>query len=350
MAPGHTTELDWHGRPVLAWVPDPLGAGLAVDDTTLTAARTALAAVVRADAALPAQWESLARILLRTEGIASSSVEGITAPVAEVFAAELEPGADHDASWIADNLAVVDVAQAAGGPLTDEQLHEWHRRLLRHGYLPDDLVGRYRTSPGWIGGTSPANAAYVPPPADLVPDLMADLVDYASREDVLDPVVQAAVVHAQFETIHPYGDGNGRLGRVLVGWVLARRLGLERVVPPISVLIARDPGGYLSGLWQFREGSLDEWIRWFASIVERAAGATTEVAAEIEALASAWHDRTSGLRADSSARAALDVLVAHPVLTAAVLARELDVSTRSARTALHTLADLGMVEPYEPQR
>lgn len=348
---GGTVHFDWHGRPATAWRPDLLvDVDLALAPASTTAAQRALAAVVRADAALPAAWEAFARILLRTEGIASSSVEGITAPVAEVFAADMAPGRDNDAAWIADNLAVVDHAQRADGDLTHERLHHWHERLLRHGHLPPELIGCYRTSPGWIGGTSPLNAAYVPPPPELVAALMDDLVAFANRVDDLDPVVQAAVVHAQFEAIHPYGDGNGRLGRVLVGWVLRRRLDLDRVTPPISVLIARDPGGYLAGLWHFREGSLDEWVRWFAHVVEHAAAATADVVTQIEDVTKGWSSRTASLRADSSARAALPVLLAHPVLTANVLAGELGVSSRAARSALASLTDLGVVEPYEPKR
>jgi len=85
---------------------------------------------------------------------------------------------------------------------------------------------------------------------------MDDLVAYANT-DHFDPVTHAALLHAQFETIHPYGDGNGRLGRILIGWVLARRRLVDKLPPPISVLIARDPGGYISGLHLFRDGSVD---------------------------------------------------------------------------------------------
>lgn len=131
-------------------------------------------------------------------------------------------------AWVADNLAVVDASLAharSGAALTAADLHRWHTRLMAHAALPDELVGRYRRVQNWIGGAGPRQAAYVPPSPEHVSRLMADLVRVTDTAK-LDPVTLAAVVHAQFEAIHPYGDGNGRLGRVLIGWVLARRCGV----------------------------------------------------------------------------------------------------------------------------
>ena len=143
--------------------------------------------------------------------------------------------------------------------------------MEQRGGLPRHLVGAYRAEQSWVGGTSPRDAAFVPPPPELVHGLMEDLVAFAN-DDSLDPVTQAAVLHAQFEIIHPFGDGNGRIGRVLIGWLLARRLGIA-LPPPVSVLIARDPGGYLAGLTLFRLGQLDPWVEWLAAALERSSDA-----------------------------------------------------------------------------
>jgi Fic family protein len=177
---------------------------------------------------------------------------------------------------------------------------------------------------------------------------MADLVGFANRTDV-DPVVQAAVVHAQFETIHPYGDGNGRLGRVLISWVLARRLGVV-LPPPVSVLIARDPGGYLSGLHQFRDGSVDAYIGWFAEIVGRAGDASVVLGDRVRLLLADWDERLSSLRADAAARRLVGLLPEHPAITSAVAADRLGLSERAARTALEALAERGIVAPMAPLR
>jgi len=206
--------------------------------------------------------------------VASSYIEGVGAPLADVAAAELDPTVGEAAAWVADNLAAVRGAidDAHGGPLDLGTVHGWHRTLMAgSGHLPAHLVGVPRDLQGWIGGTSPLDAVLVTaPPGDIAP-LLDDLIAFANRTDV-DAVTQAAVAHAQFEVIHPYADGNGRAGRVLAGWVLTPRLTLVSP-PPVSVRIAADPGGYLSGLTLYRLGDVDPWVRWFADVV-RAAGET----------------------------------------------------------------------------
>jgi Fic family protein len=344
-ARGRAVSIDWSGRRARAWVPDVVAPWQPSFDAPL--ARTierAAAAVRRADELLPGTWEPIARILLRTEGVASSDIEGLRAPIEAVVAAEVDDAAvDPSAAWVADNLAVVNEAirSARRSPLTIDRLHRWHRRLMRHGTLPAPMVGRFRTAQGWIGGTSPLDAVYVPPPPGEVGGLMADLVRFANRDD-LDVVAQAAVLHAQFETIHPYGDGNGRLGRVLISWLLVRRLGVA-LPPPVSVLVARDPGGYLSGLYQYREGSLDAYVGWFAGVVTRAGDASVVLGERIRDLLEAWRARGDDLRVDSAARRLIEVLPEQPVTTSAAVAARLEVSERAARGALIALGARGIV-------
>lgn len=344
---GSWQRITWRGRNARAWVPDPIAAE-DYDVAAAVARRTerAAAQLRRADELLPVAWEPMARVLLRAEGVASSNIEGLRARIEEVVLAEVDDtGADPAAAWIADNLAVISDAIRASRRrrLSMEALNRWHRRLMRHSELPSAMVGRLRTSQGWIGGTSPLDAVYVPPPEGRLPELMRDLVGFADRED-LDAVTQAAVLHAQFETIHPYGDGNGRMGRLLVGWLLARRLHVW-LPPPVSVLIARDPGGYLSGLHQFREGSVEDFIGWFADIVARAGEASAVLCGRIGTLLTGWDERVADLRADAAARRLVAMLPAHPVLTAAVAAALTQVSERSARNALEALADRQIIAP-----
>jgi Fic family protein len=296
-------------------------------------------------------WEPTARLLLRAEGVASSSIEGLRAPAAEVAAAELDESAvESTSAWVADNLAVVTEAlsTATAAPLRISRLHAWHRRLMRHSRLAPGMVGAFRSAQGWVGGTSPLDAAYVPPPPDHIPVLMEDLVAFAN-DRAQDPVAQAAFVHAQFETIHPYGDGNGRIGRVLVAWVLCRRTGI-RVPPPVSVLIGKDVGGYLSGLYQFRAGDIDAFVGWFASVVARSAEATTAVMALLEDLLARWRGQLRGVRADALAFRLLELLPAHPVVTSAIVAEEAKVDERTARRALATLGQHGVIAPFPAQR
>jgi Fic family protein len=151
------------------------------------------------------------------------------------------------------------------------------------------------------------------------------------------------VAHAQFEAIHPYGDGNGRIGRVLIGWILARRLGLT-VPPPVSVAMARDPGGYLAGMTLFRMGDLDVWVDWMASAIIRSGDEARALVERAEQLMFRWNGQLDGLRGDATARRVLDLLSRHPMLSSDVVARNLDITERSARAALAALADRGILQ------
>lgn len=216
---------------------------------------------------------------------------------------------------------------------------------MRHGTLSHELIGRFRTSQGWVGGATPVDAVYVPPPPESIGPLMTNLIAFANRDD-FDPVTQAAVLHAQFETIHPYGDGNGRLGRVLIGWLLARRLGLA-LPPPVSVLIARDPGRYLSSLLLFRQESPDPLISWFADLVTRAGEASLDLGEQVRVLLTDWDQRLRGLRADAAARRVTAQLPAQPVINAALAAEGAEVSERSARNAIALLVGRGILAQLE---
>ena len=347
---GREVPIIWNGRPVRAWVPDPLsGAELKLSEATARRTEQAAALLRRGSDELPPAWEVLARLLLRAEGVASSFIEGVRAPLAEVAAAELDPSVGEPASWVAGNLtAVTEAIEAAGkGPLTVDALHAWHRALMTgNRYLPDHLIGAPRDAQGWIGGTSPLDAALVTPPPPELGALLADLVIFANRTDI-DPVTQAAAAHAQFEIVHPYADGNGRIGRVLVSWILARRLNLVSP-PPLSVRIALDRGGYLAGLTLFRLGEVDPWVAWFAEVVAGAGEASITLVRSVTDLQALWLERLAGARTDAAARRVVALLPEHPVLTAAVIATALGVSERTGRSALDALADVGIVEPFEP--
>jgi Fic family protein len=347
---GREVQVEWRGRRVTAWVPDRL-AKRDISLSVATARRTeqAAAAARRVTDRLPAGWEPLARLLLRAEGIASSSIEGVRAPLPDVAMAEMDAEVGDTAEWVANNLAVVvDATGATCGTMSVELLHRWHTRLMSgtHAWLPPEMVGSFRTAQGWIGGTSPLDAAVVTPPPGLVPGLMTDLVRYLNREDV-DPITQAAVAHAQFECIHPYGDGNGRIGRVLIGWLLVRRLGLA-VPPPVSVRIAVDRGAYLAGLTQFRLGQADPWVRWFAGVITSASESTLRLVEQVHEQVQGWRQQLADVRADSAAHRIVGLLPQHPVVSAATVSAQLAVSERAARSALATLAERGIVTSFAP--
>jgi Fic family protein len=339
----HTTPLEWEGRIIEAANPPLLRrAHFALSTTTVRRTEQAAAAVVASARPGTHAVDVVGRLLLRAEGLASSAIEGLRASAADVALAEVSDP-NTTASWVADNLAVVTDALQQGAPLAVEHLLAWHRRLMRHAPDIDRAhVGAWRDRIGWVGGPNPLLAAHVGAPPKRITPLMKDLLAFVNRDDV-DPITSAAVTHAQFETIHPFSDGNGRIGRVLIGWILATRLGVA-YPPPVSLEFARDIGGYQSGLTLYRQDGIDTWVRWFADAVAHSAARTETVVEAVAERLAAWEHELSDVRADAAARRLLMILGAHPVLSAATAAELLDTSTESARNALLTLAARGIVQ------
>ncbi len=348
---GSEVEVVWNGRRIRAFVPLPLAQReLALDAPTAVRSATAAIEVAHAAETLDADYEPLARLLLRSEGVASSYIEGVIAPVVDVVLAEEQLGRPGTgaAAWVANNLAAVieAVSNAGGGAaLSTETLCEWHRTLMTGSPTAERYVGVIRNEQGWIGGTSPLDAHLVTPPPSELPALVDDLVAYANREDV-DPVAQAAICHAQFEIIHPFGDGNGRVGRVLVAWVLTRRLALL-VPPPVSVAIAADVAGYASGLVLFRMGDHRRWITWFADAVASGGRAQRALILNVEQTKKRWRDQLAATerkpRSDAAVFAALDLLPRHLVLTSRIVADELGISRKASLATLHRLVLVGIL-------
>jgi Fic family protein len=336
----------WQGRRAVAFVPARLAdRDLFLSAETVARAAKAQAAVEHGAESMPEDFAALARLLLRAEGVASSFIEGVTAPVVDIVLAEAAPDAGPSAAaWVAANLAAVTEAleEAPGGVLAIERLCRWHRTLMTGSPTPSRHVGVVRDEQGWIGGTSPLDAHLVTPPAEHVPELLDDLVAYVNRTDV-DPVSQAAIAHAQFELIHPFADGNGRIGRVLIVWMLVRRLSLV-TAPPVSTRIAADVGGYSSGLVLFRLGDHQRWVQWFADAVSGAGRAQRELVTEVRELQRVWEERlgaprvgTRRLRSNAAAWRVLELLPRHVVLTGPVVAEELGIPLKTASAALRDL-------------
>jgi len=349
---GTEVPIVWQGRRTRAFVPTPLrDRALTLDAGTIARAARAHAAVEHGAETMPEDFAALARLLLRSEGVASSFIEGVTAPVLDIVLAEADPDASPSvAAWIAANLAAVADAidGAHTGPLRVEHLCGWHRTLMTGSPVPAHHIGVVRAEQGWIGGTSPLDAHLVTPPPDAVPALLDDLVAYVNHEAV-DPVAQAAIAHAQFELIHPFADGNGRVGRVLVSWILVRRLSLV-TPPPVSTRIAADVGGYTAGLVRFRMSDVDGWVRWFADMVSGAGRAQQELVAAVARLQREWRERlgaprygTRRLRSNAAAWRVLDLLPRLLVLTGPKVASELGIPLKTASAALRDLAAAGVV-------
>ena len=232
-----------------------------------------------------ASLEVLARRLLRAESVASSRIEGLVLSQRRLARAEAE-GAnarDETATSVLGNVKAMEKAiriATKKTPLRTADLLAVHRALME-ATMSAAIAGQLRDRQNWIGGNAfnPGRADFVPPPPELVRDLLDDLCRFMNRTDS-PPVLQAAVAHAQFETIHPFADGNGRVGRALIHVVLRRRQLAQRYVPPVSLVLAADSKRYIEGLTAFREGRVLEWCETFADSIRVAAawgGATCGV-------------------------------------------------------------------------
>jgi Fic family protein len=196
------------------------------------------------------------------------------------------------------------------------------RRQLMTAAPNARVAGRIRTVQNWIGGNdhNPFGADFVPPPPEQAEPLLADLCD-AMADESLPPLAQAALIHAQFETIHPFDDGNGRTGRTLIHVVLRWRGRDEVFVPPISVVFARDRERYIDGLSAYWNGEVDGWIETFATVTVQASDLAASCLDGLARLTERWRDMlrvASDARADAAAWAVIDLFSAHPVISAAI--------------------------------
>jgi len=336
-----------------AFVPDPIGqlqltlpAQIAA---TVSTAERQVDLLNRNPPAM-ASLEVLARRLLRAESVASSRIEGLILSQRRLARAEAEGAETRDetARSVLGNVAAMEEAVKLGAkdkPLKTRDVRELHRILMAATNTPA-IAGELRDRQNWIGGNAfnPGRADFVPPPPDLVQDLMDDLCVFMNRTD-LSPVVQAAIAHAQFETIHPFADGNGRVGRALIHVVLRRRELALRYVPPVSLVLAADAKRYIGGLTAFREQRIAEWCATFAESVQLAAAKAAELAERLVRLQESWRERAGRPRRHSSAEALIKLLPAHPIVTLATATRILARSKQAANEAIATLARAAVLSP-----
>lgn len=343
-----------------AYVPDPLmGRAIVLEGAVAADVADADAAIIRLnlEAGALVDTEALARLLLRAESVASSKIEGLEIGPRRLLEAEAaralgEKSADVTASEVLGNIeAMVYAVRSVRSDeeLSLEQLLEIHRRLLAGSRL-EESGGKIRSEQNWIGGSSynPCSAAFVPPPPELVHDLLLDLCRFCN-DDSLPAVVQAALAHAQFETIHPFVDGNGRTGRALIHLTLRRRGLAPRVLPPVSLVLATWATDYIAALEGTRyrgqsdspaahEG-LNRWVGLFATACRRAVDDAAELDARMRGLAAAWRERLGAVRAKSATDLLLRALPGAPILTVRSAADSISRSLRATNEAIARLSE-----------
>lgn len=343
-----------------AYVPDPLiGRRIALIGDVAADIADAEAAIARLNAAAVTlvDTEALARLLLRAECVASSKIEGLEVGPRRLIRAEAarffgDASGDVTADEVLGNIDAMSWAVetlADRKTITTKGLLEIHRRLLAGTRLAEH-AGKIRTDQNWIGGSSynPCTASFVPPPPEDVEGLLQDLCAFCN-DDSLPAIAQAAIAHAQFETIHPFVDGNGRTGRALIHVVLRRRGLAKRVLPPVSLVLATWAADYVAGLTATRyrgaatsksaQEGLNRWIALFASAAGRSVSDAGAFEARVVEIEKAWRTRVGRIRADSATDRLIRALPGTPIVTVAGAADIVGRSFQQTNEAISRLTD-----------
>ncbi|WP_026851048.1 Fic family protein [Glaciibacter superstes] len=309
--------------------------GLAAE--TIALADDASQELARFDAEAGTIAAPFASILLRSESASSSEVENLTSSAKQVALAEIGESRSGNARLVVANVNAMKAAIALSDRLDEESILAMHDALLRD--TAPEYVGHWRDQQVWIGGgsISPHAATFVPPHQDRVPDLMADVVSFARRTDV--PVLaQAAIAHAQFETIHPFPDGNGRTGRALLQGMLRHGRLTRNVTVPVSAGFLRDTDGYFSALTEYRAGRPDPIVIAVAEASFAAVQNGRALVGDIQAAAKRWDSQIIA-RSDSSVHLVKQHLLRQPVVNTKTVAAELEISEVAAQSAIDRLVD-----------
>lgn len=295
--------------------------------------------VARFDQAQAERGYDLPALLLRSESSSSSQIERLTSSVRNVAFAELSDKAPANALLIARNVAAMRRATESAGPVGIETICAVHDVLMGG---EGDEAG-LRDEQVWIGGTpySPHGAEFVPPHASRVRPCLDDLVSFGAREDV-PPIAKAALFHAQFETIHPFIDGNGRTGRALVHRMLADDGVLLHTTLPVSAGLLHDVGPYMRALDAYHEGDVEPIVERLLDALELAVVIGSHVASDVDRILDDWRSRNVD-RKGSASHALPALLVRQPVVDVAYVARGLGITDRAARTLVETACERGIL-------
>lgn len=362
-APGRYVTVTTAGEPFQAFVPAPLPPEPPIAWSAALRRRfdAALVALGRLDAvtALLPNAALLLYSFVRKEAVLSSQIEGTQSSLADLLLYEIDeqPGVPvDDAHEVSRCVAALEsgLEQLRGGlPLCTRLLCEMHKVLLTHPGGRGKTPGEVRRSQVWLGGTRPGNAVFVPPPADAVPECLASLERFLNDEpEPLPPLIKAALVHVQFETIHPFLDGNGRLGRLLIVLQLVADGVLREPMLYPSLFFKTHRALYYELLNEVRlRGDWERWLDFFAEGIEAAATQGVSTANALLALVDADRDRIAGLaRAAASALAVHQALQRQPIASSSTLVDATGLTPATVNKTLVHLERLGVVVELTQRR
>lgn len=286
---------------------------------------------------------------LRREAVSSTRIEGTQSSLSEVLSAEaqlLPETADLREVFNYVRAFERGLERLDDLPLSNRLVREMHAELLRGVRGAERTPGEFRTSPNWIGGRRPDDAVFVPPPPSLLPEALSDLERFMHEDVALPTLVKCALIHYQFETIHPFLDGNGRLGRLLVVFYLVERGVLRQPLLYLSAYLEQHKDEYVRRLQTVREaGDYEGWVTFFLTAVASQAGAAIEAAESLLRLSTDFRDRLRRVRARGQVIEAAESLIGNPYVTAPRLAEELGITRQGAQYVIATLTKAGIVEP-----
>ena len=291
---------------------------------------------------------------LRREAVASTRIEGTQSSLSDVLIAEAQHLPETpDQREVFNYVRALErgLTSLKDLPLSNRLIRQMHAEILRGVRGQERTPGEFRTSPNWIGGRGPSDAPFVPPLPELVPDAMSDLERYLHEDPRLPILVRCALLHYQFETIHPFLDGNGRLGRLLVVFYLVERGVLREPLLYLSGYLERNRQEYVDRLQAVREeGAYEQWILFFLQAVAAQANAAVETADALLRLSATFRERLRGIRARGQAIDAAEGLIANPYVSAPRLAESLGITRQGGQYVLATLAKAGILEPVPGDR
>ena len=327
-----------------AVVPEIAHRSLELPAAVATLAEDASVEIARFDAELGAEVAPFASVLLRSESASSSRIENLTSGAKSIALAELGSRDKRNATEIVGNVAAMIAALTLADRLDQSAILAMHEALLAH--VQPDIAGRWREEQVWIGGDSfgPHGATFIPPHPDQVPDLMADLVAFTQRTD-LPLLSQAAIAHAQFETIHPFPDGNGRTGRALIHAML-RGHGLTRnVTVPVSAGLLTDTSGYFDALTAYRSGEPGAIVQKLAEASFAAATNGRQLVRDLRSIRQSWE--ASSRRGEARLRGSWPTCCFDSrSSTHRPWQRELGVSPQNALRAVTPLVNAGILDEF----
>lgn len=307
-----------------------------------------LVSIARFDGEQMQRGYDLPALLLRSESSASSQIEHLTSSVRNVALAELADESPQNARLVAGNVAAMRKALASQDEITVDSIRDVHRILIN--WSGESFGGELRREQVWVGGTpySPHGAHYVPPTWQRVPEYLDDIVAFISREDV-DPIVQAAVAHAQFETVHPFIDGNGRTGRVLLHKILRRSGVLLHVTLPLSAGLLHNVDAYMKSLEAYQEGNPIAVVEQLVDALEFSLMVGRLVARNLDGVFAGWRGLMTE-RANSSIHRLPLVLAEQPVVTVPYVAEKMGITTRAAQNLVSRACEYEILRPLGNRR